>query len=88
MANTKAKVAFGAGESAFNTTPRLFMGLSALDMDSCRAIKAKVFADMMNSEGFTWYGESWDNSLLCSIGADWIPFGHVFHASRAVAQRH
>lgn len=74
VAKTKGKVMF-AGEGAFDKLPKVFIGMSALDMDSAKNMRVKIFADKISSDGFTWHGESWDDSLLYSVGADWIAFG-------------
>ncbi|KAK1983799.1 hypothetical protein LZ30DRAFT_587606 [Colletotrichum cereale] len=74
MAKTKGKVMF-AGEGAFDKSPKVFIGMSSLDIDSAKKMRVKVFADKISSDGFTWHGESWDDSLLYSVGADWIAFG-------------
>jgi hypothetical protein len=74
MAKTRGKVVFAGGE-AFDKTPKVFIGMSALDIDSAKKMRVKIFADRISSDGFTWHGESWDDSLLYSVGADWIAFG-------------
>lgn len=38
-------------------------------------MRAEAFADKISSDGYTWHEESWDDSLLYSVGADWIAFG-------------
>lgn len=74
VAKTKGKVTF-AGNGAFEKTPKVFIGLSELDMDSAKKLRVKVFADKITPDGFIWHGETWDDSLLYTVGADWIAFG-------------
>ncbi|KAK1479621.1 metalloprotease [Colletotrichum cuscutae] len=74
VAKTKVKVNF-AGNGAFEKTPKVFIGLSELDMDSAKKLRVKVFADKITPDGFIWHGETWDDSLLYTVGADWIAFG-------------
>ncbi|KAK1526988.1 metalloprotease [Colletotrichum costaricense] len=74
VAKTKVKVNF-AGNGAFEKTPKVSIGLSELDMDSAKKLRVKVFADKITPDGFIWHGETWDDSLLYTVGADWIAFG-------------
>ncbi|KXJ87351.1 hypothetical protein Micbo1qcDRAFT_98944, partial [Microdochium bolleyi] len=72
---TKGKVEFEQqGPTSFDKTPKVFIGLSMLDMDSAKKMRVKVYADKISSDGFWWHGDSWDGSQLYSVGADWIAF--------------
>jgi hypothetical protein len=73
VANNNAKVRFPAG--AFDRTPKVFIALSELDMDSSKNLRVKLSADKIDAKGFTWHGDAWADSLLYGVGADWIAFG-------------
>ncbi|KAK4146595.1 uncharacterized protein C8A04DRAFT_25511 [Dichotomopilus funicola] len=73
QAGNQGKVRFAVPFERLN--PKVFMALSELDMDSSRNLRVKVYADRVSSEGFTWHGDAWEDSLLYSVGADWIAFG-------------
>lgn len=55
--------------------PKVFVALSELDMDSSRNLRVKVYADKVSDKEFTWHGDAWGDSLLYTVGADWIAFG-------------
>ncbi|OBR01993.1 Metalloprotease [Colletotrichum higginsianum IMI 349063] len=52
ITKTKGKVMI-ADEGAFDKSPKVFISMSALDMDSAKNIRAKIFANKISSDGFT-----------------------------------
>jgi hypothetical protein len=55
--------------------PKVFLALSELDVDSSRNMRVVVAAEHVDARGFTCKGETWADSILYTVGADWIAFG-------------
>ncbi|KAK2594034.1 hypothetical protein QQS21_008253 [Conoideocrella luteorostrata] len=73
VANNSKKVKFPA--KFFDKVPKVFIAISALDMDSSVNLRVKVSADKIDAYGFTWHGDSWADSQLYTVSADWVAFG-------------
>jgi hypothetical protein len=67
------KVKFPA--KLFDREPKVFLAISELDLDSSTNLRVKVSADKIDEFGFVWRAESWDDSSIYNVGADWIAFG-------------
>ncbi|KAM0321787.1 hypothetical protein ACHAQA_009883 [Verticillium albo-atrum] len=73
VANNSKKVKFPP--KFFDRAPKVFVALSELDMDSSSNLRVMVNADKIDASGFVWHGDSWADSQLYMVGADWIAFG-------------
>lgn len=67
------EVAFPA--KFFDKVPKLFVGISEIDMDSSANLRVKTYADSVTKDGFVWHGDTWLDSQLYAVSADWIAFG-------------
>ncbi|CAH0032818.1 unnamed protein product [Clonostachys rhizophaga] len=59
----------------FDKVPKLFVGISEIDMDSSANLRVKTYADSLSQDGFVWHGDTWLDSQLYAVSADWIAFG-------------
>ncbi|CAJ0538540.1 Ff.00g066010.m01.CDS01 [Fusarium sp. VM40] len=59
----------------FDREPKVFLAISELDLDSSTNLRVKVSADKIDASGFVWRAESWGDSSMFNVGADWIAFG-------------
>ncbi|KAH7264607.1 metalloprotease [Fusarium solani] len=72
-ASDSKKVKFPA--KSFDRTPKTFLAISELDIDSSTNLRVKVRADKVDANGFIWRAESWEDSKMYNVGVDWIAFG-------------
>jgi len=59
----------------FDRAPKLFVGISEIDMDSSANLRVMTYADNITQDGFVWHGDTWLDSQLYAVSANWIAFG-------------
>lgn len=68
-AETSGAVSFG---SVFNSTPKLIMGLNAIDYDCTKNLRFRCSTSSVTQAGFVWHLQSWHDSVMYSSGASWF----------------
>ncbi|KAJ9643566.1 hypothetical protein H2199_004245 [Coniosporium tulheliwenetii] len=62
-------------ESLFDKVPKVFAALNYLDFDSAKNMRIKASTPQVTTDGFTWHGDTWEDSLCYGVGVSWIAFG-------------
>ncbi|KAJ9658043.1 hypothetical protein H2201_007938 [Coniosporium apollinis] len=62
-------------EGLFDKVPKVFAALNYLDFDSAKNMRIKASTPQVTTDGFTWHGDTWEDSLCYGVGVSWIAFG-------------